>query len=149
MCCGSINWCTRLLYHNICLTYGCLNKNVLTCWRHFQMHDDVIKWKHVPHYWPFVQGIHWPPVNSPKKGQWRRALMFSMIGAWTNGWVNYPDAGDLRCHRAHYDVTVMEFLWRIWFVTQWSFIDMSLQSFNNNEVTKVFVRQSYYSLFIC
>ena len=22
-------------------------------------HDDVIKWKHFPHYWPFVQGIHW------------------------------------------------------------------------------------------
>ena len=22
-------------------------------------HDDVIKWKHFPHYRPFVQGIHW------------------------------------------------------------------------------------------
>ena len=21
-------------------------------------HDDVIKWKHFPHYWPFVWGIH-------------------------------------------------------------------------------------------
>ena len=29
------------------------------------------------------------------------------IYAWTNGWVNDRDAGDLRCHRAHYDVTVM------------------------------------------
>ena len=28
-------------------------------------HDDVIKWKHFPHYWPFVQGIHRSPVNSP------------------------------------------------------------------------------------
>ena len=22
------------------------------------MHDDVIKWKHFPHYWPFIRGIH-------------------------------------------------------------------------------------------
>ena len=21
-------------------------------------HDGVIKWKHFPHYWPFVRGIH-------------------------------------------------------------------------------------------
>ena len=25
-------------------------------------HDDVIKWKHFPHYWPFVRGIHRSPV---------------------------------------------------------------------------------------
>ena len=23
-----------------------------------QNHDDVIKWNHFPHYWPFVRGIH-------------------------------------------------------------------------------------------
>ena len=39
-------------------------------------HDDVIKWQHFPRYWPFVRGIHRWPVNSPHKGQWRRALMF-------------------------------------------------------------------------
>ena len=74
-------------------------------------HDDVIKWKHFPRYWPFVRGIHRSPVNSPHKGQWRGALMFSMICVWINGWVNISEAGDLRCHRAHYDVIVM---W-IWF----------------------------------
>ena len=47
------------------------------------------------------------PVNSPHKGQWRGALMFSLISAWTKDWVNNRDAGDLRRHRAHYDVTVM------------------------------------------
>ena len=36
------------------------------------VHDDVIKWKHFPRYWPFVRGIHWSPVNSPHKGQRRR-----------------------------------------------------------------------------
>ena len=73
----------------------------------FQIHDDVIKWKHFPRYWPFVRGIHRSPVNSPHKGQWRGALMFSLICVWINGWVNNRAAGDLRRYRAHYDVTVM------------------------------------------
>ena len=42
------------------------------------LHDDVIKWKHFPRYWPFVRGIHRSPVNSPHKGPWRGALMFSL-----------------------------------------------------------------------
>ena len=70
-------------------------------------HDDVIKWKHFPCYWPFVRGIHRSPVNSPHKGQWRGALMFSLICAWINACVNNRQAGDLRHHRAHFDVTVM------------------------------------------
>ena len=70
-------------------------------------HDDIMKWTQFLHYWPFVQGIHQSSVNSPHKGQWRRALMFSLICDWRNGWVNNQDAGDLRCHHAHYDITVM------------------------------------------
>ena len=70
-------------------------------------HDDVIKWKHFPRYWPFVRGIHRSPVNSPHKGQWRGALMFSLICVWINGWVNNRKAGDLRRYRAHYEVIVM------------------------------------------
>ena len=67
-------------------------------------HDDVTKWKNFPRYWPFVRGIHRSPVNSPHKGQWRGALMFSLICAWINVWVNNREAGDMRRHRAHYDV---------------------------------------------
>ena len=70
-------------------------------------HDDVIKWKHFPRYWPFVRGIHRSPVNSPHKGQWRGVLMFSLICARISGWANSREAGDLRRHRAHYDVIVM------------------------------------------
>ena len=72
------------------------------------VHDDVIKWKHFPRYWPFVRGIHQSPVNSPHKGQWRGALMFSLICAGINGWVNNREAGYLRRGRAHYDVTLMK-----------------------------------------
>ena len=70
-------------------------------------HDDVIKWKQFRRYWPFVRGIHRSPVNCPHKGQWRGALMFSLICARLNGWVNNGEAGDLRRHPAHYNVTVM------------------------------------------
>ena len=45
--------------------------------------------------------------NSQHKGQWHRALMFSLICAWLNVWVKYGETGDLRCHRAHCDITVM------------------------------------------
>ena len=71
------------------------------------LHDDVIKWKHFPRYWPFLRGIHRSHVVSPNKGKWRGALMFPLICAWTNSWANNVDAGDLRHHLTHYDVTVM------------------------------------------
>ena len=61
-------------------------------------HDDVIKWKHFRRCWPFVRGIPWSPVNTPHKGQWRGALMFSF---------NNREAGNLGRHRGHCDVIVM------------------------------------------
>ena len=73
----------------------------------FRPRVDVIKWKHFPRYWPFVRGIHRSPVNSPHKGQWHGALMFSLICACINGWVNNRKAGDLRRYSTHYDVIVV------------------------------------------
>ena len=78
--------------------YGKNETSELEWWRH--------QIENFPRYWPFVRGIHRSPVDSPHKGQRRRALVFSLILAWTNGWTNNRDAGDLRCHRAHYDVIV-------------------------------------------
>ena len=69
--------------------------------------DDIIKWKHFPRYWYFVVGIHRSPVNSPQKDRWCGALMFSLIYACTNDWVNIRDTGGLNRHRAHYGVTVI------------------------------------------
>ena len=71
------------------------------------IHDDGIKWKHFPRYWAFVRGIHRSPVNSLHKGQRRGALMFSLICAWINGRENNREAGDLTCHHAHCDISVM------------------------------------------
>ena len=81
--------------------------SIMDCVCHLTHHDDVIKWKHFPCYWPFVRGIHRSPVNSPHKGQRRGARMLSLICAWANSWVNYRCNGDLRRYRAHYYVTVM------------------------------------------
>ena len=86
---------------------SCFGVSCPALWVCISSHDDVIKWKHFPRYWPFVRGIHRSPVKSQHKGQWRGALMFSLICVWINGWVNNREAGDLRCNRAHYDVIVM------------------------------------------
>ena len=61
------------------------------------------QWKYFPRYWSFVRRIHRSPVNSHQKGQWRGALMFSLICVWINGWVNNRDAGDFRmCRKFEY-----------------------------------------------
>ena len=47
-------------------------------------------------------------MNLPHKGQWRGALMVSLICAWINGWVNNRETGELKRHSTHYDVIVMQ-----------------------------------------
>ena len=69
-------------------------------------HDDVIKWKHFPRYWPFVRGIHRSPVNSPPQRPVTRSFDVFFDQSRINGWVNNGESGDLRRHRAHYDVNV-------------------------------------------
>ena len=48
-----------------------------------------------------------PHPHPTHKGQRRGALMFSLIRAWINGWVNNRESGDLRRDHAHYYATVM------------------------------------------
>ena len=51
--------------------------------------------------------------NSPATGEIptqrpvTRSFDVLLICAWKNGWVNNGEAGDLRRHLDHYDVTVM------------------------------------------
>ena len=70
-------------------------------------------WRHQMETFSTLLAI-WP-VNSPHKGRWRGALIFSLIYARINDWVNKREAGDLRRHRAHYDVIVIR-----WMCSQWS-----------------------------
>ena len=76
--------------------------------------DDAITWKHFPRYWPIVRETQLSPLNSPHKGQWYGALIFSLVCAWINGLVNNRSAGELRRHHDHYDVTAM-----IWDACLW------------------------------
>ena len=61
------------------------------------------------------RGNRWSSVDSTHTGQWHRALMFSLICTRTNASANNRDAGDLRRHHAHYDVTVLEMYLKITF----------------------------------
>ena len=47
--------------------------------------------------------------------------MFSLICALINSWVNNREAGDLRRHRAHYDVTVIVIYHWTWMPLFWPF----------------------------
>ena len=98
-------------------------------------------WRHqmetFPRYWPFVRGIHRSPVNSPHKGQWRGALMISLISIKV--WVNSREAGDLRRYRAHYDVTVMCAILRL-LQYQWD---------NTDDYGQKISRSCFCFLFVC
>ena len=78
-----------------------VSNHTLAWWRH-QMEKIF---RATGHLCGEFTGLRWIPRTY--KGQWRGALMFSLICTWINGWVNNGEAGDLRRYRAHYDVTVM------------------------------------------
>ena len=54
--------------------------------------------------------------------QW--ALMFTLVCAWINGWVNNRETGDLIRHRARYEVYTFESFWYT--------VDISYQHVCNN-----------------
>ena len=107
------------------------------------VHDGVTKCKHFLRCWSFVRGTHRSPVGSPHKGQWRGALTFSVICAWMNDLVNNREAGDLRCHRAHYGVTTM-----FWDVVYSCNMHLRFQSFIYMGDQNIYQNASYKSLFL-
>ena len=116
-------WHGALMFSLICTgTNSCVNNRDAGDLRHHRTHYDITVvqfdivfpwWRHqmetVSALLALCAGIHQSSMNSPHKGMWRGALMFSLICIWTNGWVNNRDAVYLRHHRAHYDVTGMKF----------------------------------------
>ena len=103
----SIQWCIDCSFggfntQNITVQGGVLNflEQVVPTWWHHQMKTFSVLLARCAGNSP-VTG------ESPHKGQWRGALMFSLICDWINSWVNNCEAGDLRYRRAHYDVIVM------------------------------------------
>ena len=51
----------------------CIFRRLRDSYNEETFHDDVIKWKHFLHYWPFVWGIHrWLPLTNASDAEiWR------------------------------------------------------------------------------
>ena len=76
-----VSWSSLSVRPSVCQPFCPLNLSLLNpkgyCVHH--SHDDAIKWKPFPRYWPFPRRIPRSRVNSPHKGQWRGALMFYLL----------------------------------------------------------------------
>ena len=78
------------------------------CWRYKYPKIMMTSWNgNIFRVNGHVGEIHGSPVKSPHKGQWRGALMLSLICVRISDWVNDREAGDLKRNRAHYDAIVM------------------------------------------
>ena len=64
-------------------------------------HDDVIKWKHF--FALLALCNRWIPLTKASNAE----IWCFLWCTWTNSWVNSRNAGGLRRHDAHYDITVM------------------------------------------
>ena len=58
-------------------------------------HDDVIKWKHFPRYWPFVKEIHRSPANSPPMARIFEGFFYLRLNKrlrkqWWGWWFETP-----------------------------------------------------------
>ena len=111
-----LRWCACTCYSNenshgiramfkACASHEIIFFLTYRPWVTFYRRSDVTWWCHQME--TFSAFLAFCGGNSPHEGQWRGALMFSLIGVWINGWINNRDAGDSRCHRAHYDVIVV------------------------------------------
>ena len=69
-------------------------------------HDDIIKWKYFPRYWTFLgESIGTGGFPSQKPVTRSSDVFFDM--RLNKNWANNWQAGDLKRHRAHYDVIIM------------------------------------------
>ena len=91
------------IYHS----YLYLGVEILASWKTFH----YTWWRHQMETFSALLAIC--AGNSPVSGEFpsqrpvTRSFDFFLICTWINGWVNNRKAGDLRCHRVHYDVSVM------------------------------------------
>ena len=77
------------------------SKTSSATWWHHQMEKFFVLLAHCVGNSPVL-------VTTLHKGQWCWALIYSLTCTWINVSVNNCEAGDLRCHHAHYDITVMK-----------------------------------------
>ena len=86
--------------------WGCQAKH--SCHRRGRLKwdDNVVKWKHFPRYWPFVRGSHrW--ISLTKASDAELWYFFDLRLNKPLSKHSTRDVGDLKCHRAHHDVTII------------------------------------------
>ena len=107
-------WCCFMWLKKSAITFvkGCKWLKLVYIMQTY-MYNEFTWWRHQMETFSALLAIC--AGNSPvtgeflNKGQWRGALMFSLICARINGCVNNREAGDLWRHRAHYFATVILF----------------------------------------
>ena len=90
-----------------CAAIGKKAYDSITSHKKEKNYDDVIQWKHFPRYWQFCgefTGPRWIPRTKASDAE-RWCFLWS--APWINDWANNRESGDLRRHRANYDVIVM------------------------------------------
>ena len=99
-----VKWCTTIV---IRITWQYMSLSlVFTCVVHYISRPNQRSCHAIP-----TSSVMMTSSNGnifPAQRPVTRSLMFSLICTWMNGWVNNREAGDLRRHRAHYDVTLMK-----------------------------------------
>ena len=103
--------CQYMFIKKMCRHFGAVCRFHRRLWRYIMMTSSN---ENVFRVTGHLCGEFTGPGEFPHKGQWRRALMFSLICVWINDWVNNREAGDLRRYRVHYDVTVMFNIRKVW-----------------------------------
>ena len=93
--------CVTFLNSFSCMKIVLLNSN-FTAYCSHRLNET--RWSHQMETFSALLAL----CESPNKGQWRGTLMFSLVCAWINSWVNNHVTGDLKRHRAHYDDTLMK-----------------------------------------
>ena len=95
------------------LSFSISHQLIIPPWVHARIRYAVVRtwWRHPMETFSTLLDLYEgnPPVTDgfPSLRPVTQSFVFSLICAWTNGWANNRDAGDLRCHRAHYDFTVI------------------------------------------
>ena len=113
--------------YNLDVTHGIHQLTVRQCWSRYTVtcvNDDPILlfylifvrslsswWRHQIETFSALLAICAgnSPVDGefPAQGQWSGASMIFLICSWMDSWVNNVELGNLRRHRAHYDIRVM------------------------------------------
>ena len=98
--------------------HACLRRNWL--WKRFsntakvRCHSYVMTWKHLLHYWPFVRGIHRPPVDPPHEGPVIRSFIFFYVAILSKMLNKQSSCRRFEKSWRSYGVTSIAVLWLFW-----------------------------------